>query len=292
MPATDSQAHHVEHPTRLVPLPNPALVEHARERAESAQNRLADRITAFAGSMTFVYIHIIWFALLDRLRRRELPVRPADDDRLARGDLPLDLRDDQPEPRRREASSPCRPALSPDPRVDETRPHHRDRPTGFSATSARRDSTTSSRDVGSTGWCRVTPRAGRGCVDAERLPQRSTRGVDRRPLALRRSSPGPCDARPVARARRTTGGRRQVVCVVGRAAPPDPNGPHPGAPQPQRPSTKLRQPPPLGVHQQGDCRQLSACVGRGSGWVLRGSGLAAMRDRVESTHRAKGEEDG
>src|SRR6266480_1925661 len=37
--------------------------------------------------------------LLDRVRRREVPLRPADDDRLARGDLPLDLRNDQPEPR-------------------------------------------------------------------------------------------------------------------------------------------------------------------------------------------------
>src|SRR5207248_8479211 len=42
-------------------LPNPALAEHARVRAESAQNRVADRITVFAGSMTFVYIHIVWF---------------------------------------------------------------------------------------------------------------------------------------------------------------------------------------------------------------------------------------
>ena len=41
--------------------PNPALVAHARQRAESAQNRIADRITAFAGSMTFVYLHILWF---------------------------------------------------------------------------------------------------------------------------------------------------------------------------------------------------------------------------------------
>src|SRR3954452_11321676 len=31
---------------------------------------------------------------LDRLRRREIPVRPADDDRVARGDLPVDVRDD------------------------------------------------------------------------------------------------------------------------------------------------------------------------------------------------------
>ena len=42
--------------------PNPALIEHARKRAESLQNRIADRITAFAGSMAFVYIHIVWFA--------------------------------------------------------------------------------------------------------------------------------------------------------------------------------------------------------------------------------------
>jgi uncharacterized membrane protein len=41
--------------------PNPALVEHAKQRAESAQNRIADQITDFAGSMWFVYIHIIWF---------------------------------------------------------------------------------------------------------------------------------------------------------------------------------------------------------------------------------------
>ena len=40
---------------------NPVLLEHARERAESVQNRIADRITAFAGSMAFVYIHIAWF---------------------------------------------------------------------------------------------------------------------------------------------------------------------------------------------------------------------------------------
>jgi uncharacterized membrane protein len=48
-------------PQHLPPEPNPALVRDARERARSAQNRTADRITAFAGSMTFVYIHIAWF---------------------------------------------------------------------------------------------------------------------------------------------------------------------------------------------------------------------------------------
>ena len=47
--------------SRLKIEPNPALLEHARKRAESVQNRIADRITTFAGSMAFVYIHIIWF---------------------------------------------------------------------------------------------------------------------------------------------------------------------------------------------------------------------------------------
>jgi uncharacterized membrane protein len=41
--------------------PNPALADHAKQRAASVQNRIADQITTFAGSMWFVYIHIIWF---------------------------------------------------------------------------------------------------------------------------------------------------------------------------------------------------------------------------------------
>jgi uncharacterized membrane protein len=51
----------------LVPVPkleppiNPALLKREQERAEMAQNRIADRITTFAGSMLFVYIHILWF---------------------------------------------------------------------------------------------------------------------------------------------------------------------------------------------------------------------------------------
>jgi uncharacterized membrane protein len=47
--------------SQLSPEPNPALLEHARQRAESVQNRIADQITAFAGSMLFVYLHLIWF---------------------------------------------------------------------------------------------------------------------------------------------------------------------------------------------------------------------------------------
>src|SRR6476659_6904122 len=47
--------------SRLKAEPNPALLENARKRAESVQNRIADRITDFAGSMGFVYLHILWF---------------------------------------------------------------------------------------------------------------------------------------------------------------------------------------------------------------------------------------
>ena len=43
------------------PEPNPALVRQAEQRAKSIENRVADRITTFAGSMPFVYIHIAWF---------------------------------------------------------------------------------------------------------------------------------------------------------------------------------------------------------------------------------------
>jgi uncharacterized membrane protein len=41
--------------------PNPVLLEHARQRADNLNNRIADLITAFAGSMLFVYIHLLWF---------------------------------------------------------------------------------------------------------------------------------------------------------------------------------------------------------------------------------------
>jgi uncharacterized membrane protein len=48
-------------PVKLPPPINPALVKHANQRAADVQNRIADQITTFAGSMTFVYLHIIWF---------------------------------------------------------------------------------------------------------------------------------------------------------------------------------------------------------------------------------------
>ena len=44
-------------------IPHPALVDQARQRAENLQNRIADRITRYAGSMHFVYLHIALFAL-------------------------------------------------------------------------------------------------------------------------------------------------------------------------------------------------------------------------------------
>jgi uncharacterized membrane protein len=40
---------------------NPVLLRQAERRAGYAQNQLADAITAFAGSMLFVYIHVLWF---------------------------------------------------------------------------------------------------------------------------------------------------------------------------------------------------------------------------------------
>ena len=53
--------------------PNPAVVRHAQERAQSLQNRIADRITAFAGSMSFVYIHLVWFGCWIGLRVEHYP---------------------------------------------------------------------------------------------------------------------------------------------------------------------------------------------------------------------------
>ena len=45
------------------PAQHPALQRHSQERQGSLQNRIADRITNFAGSMTFVYVHVLWFAM-------------------------------------------------------------------------------------------------------------------------------------------------------------------------------------------------------------------------------------
>jgi uncharacterized membrane protein len=59
---------------RPLPMPiNPALLKHAEDRRRSLENRIADQITRFAGSMLFVYLHIIWFAGLIGLRVEHYP---------------------------------------------------------------------------------------------------------------------------------------------------------------------------------------------------------------------------
>jgi uncharacterized membrane protein len=42
---------------------SPALIEHEARRAANLQSRIADAVTAFAGSMLFVYVHIVWFTI-------------------------------------------------------------------------------------------------------------------------------------------------------------------------------------------------------------------------------------
>ena len=42
---------------------NPVLKKHREMRRASLQNRIADAITKFAGSMAFVYVHIVWFSV-------------------------------------------------------------------------------------------------------------------------------------------------------------------------------------------------------------------------------------
>jgi uncharacterized membrane protein len=53
---------HVKGPQPIA-ITHPALLELAKKRQESLEDRLADRITAFSGSMRFVWLHAIWFAL-------------------------------------------------------------------------------------------------------------------------------------------------------------------------------------------------------------------------------------
>src|SRR5437868_5332732 len=42
---------------------HPAVVAHEQSRAQDLQLRLADAITAFAGSMRFVYLHVVAFLI-------------------------------------------------------------------------------------------------------------------------------------------------------------------------------------------------------------------------------------
>jgi uncharacterized membrane protein len=52
---------------------HPALLRHSEERERSLQNRIADTITRFAGSMPFVYVHIVWFSLWVGFRVEKFP---------------------------------------------------------------------------------------------------------------------------------------------------------------------------------------------------------------------------
>jgi uncharacterized membrane protein len=64
-PQDGTHRRHWLRPPRLDPkVPHhPAVVRHAKTRAEDSQLRLADRLTAVAGSMQFVYVHAVFFAL-------------------------------------------------------------------------------------------------------------------------------------------------------------------------------------------------------------------------------------
>ena len=55
------------------PVQHPALQQHVTQRAANVQNRIADAITRFAGSMAFVYVSIIWFGLWIGLRVEKYP---------------------------------------------------------------------------------------------------------------------------------------------------------------------------------------------------------------------------
>jgi uncharacterized membrane protein len=51
------------HPHREIHLHSPVVVAHRAQRGKDLQLRIADAITSFAGSMNFVYVHVIAFAL-------------------------------------------------------------------------------------------------------------------------------------------------------------------------------------------------------------------------------------
>ena len=59
---------------REMPEPmNPVLQKHERMRDENLQDRIADAITKFSGSMPFIYVHIVWFSLWIALRVERFP---------------------------------------------------------------------------------------------------------------------------------------------------------------------------------------------------------------------------
>jgi uncharacterized membrane protein len=60
--------------TPPVPSPmHPALARHLEQRQSNVQLRIADKITTFAGSMKFVYIHVAWFSIWIGFRVEKYP---------------------------------------------------------------------------------------------------------------------------------------------------------------------------------------------------------------------------
>jgi hypothetical protein len=124
---------------------NPALLKHADQRRQHLENRIADQITRFAGSMLFVYLHIIWFASWILLGVEHYPYGLLTMIVSLEAIFLSTLRDDQPEPRRRETPGPGRPpmadrpvrraaeratpaAVQPDPGTHHGHPRHEPRP--------------------------------------------------------------------------------------------------------------------------------------------------------------------
>jgi uncharacterized membrane protein len=59
---------------RAMPQPiHPVLRKHEAMRDEHLQDRIADAITGFSGSMPFIYIHVVWFALWIALGVEKFP---------------------------------------------------------------------------------------------------------------------------------------------------------------------------------------------------------------------------
>jgi uncharacterized membrane protein len=59
---------------RAMPQPvHPVLQQHAQLRRENLQDRIADVITKFSGSMPFIYVHVVWFALWIGFRVEKFP---------------------------------------------------------------------------------------------------------------------------------------------------------------------------------------------------------------------------
>jgi uncharacterized membrane protein len=64
VPATHNPKRHSIRPSHIVKGGHtPVVMQEAERRAASVQLRIADAITSFAGSMMFVYVHIVIFAV-------------------------------------------------------------------------------------------------------------------------------------------------------------------------------------------------------------------------------------